>query len=1213
MPRLSKIGAAALAAFGWTGLSTVSASYLQVAGGGGGGDLVGGGGGAGGLLTGATSLNPTQSYTVVVGAGGVGGVYTTDYNYGTNGSNSQFGTLTASVGGGTGGPGNGSVGLTGGSGGGGGASSGSAGAGGSGTSGQGNAGGASQIGNGNTTQCSGGGGGAGGAGASGTNSGAGNGGVGVASSISGTSTYYAGGGGGGQRNNSNPGGTGGNGGGGNGTNGNGTVGLPGTANTGGGGGGAGYNNGGTFYSGGNGGSGVVIISYPSPQKFGGGIVTTSGSNTIHTFTTSGTLSPLSSLTASYLIVAGGGAGGGATNFGGQGGGGAGGLLSGSSLTIDTNSIYLVTVGAGGASTTTTGSNGSNSSFSMVATAAVGGGGGGGGSTSGGYNGASGGSGGGGASAGGSYQGTAGSGTSGQGNNGGGISTTSSPYGAGGGGGAGAVGGTGNSSVAGNGGVGLTSSISGTSTYYAGGGGGGIRTGGTNGTGGLGGGGAGSNTNDNNGGAATINTGGGGGGSSQSSSTVSGGAGGSGVVIISYAGSTQLMAGGTVTISGGNVIHTFTSSGYLAPLKFVGNSLRFRRSNSGYLQRTPTVAGNRQTFTISMWVKRGILGSTRVGLFAAGTSLSAGGPAGSIYFDSGTPDQLQVIGAGASSYILATNQLFRDPAAWYHIVVAFDTTQATASNRIKLYVNGSQVTSFASVTYPSQNFNTDYNNTIVHDIGARTDDGSSANTFFDGEMTEINFIDGQQLTPNAFGTFNSYGVWQPITYGGSYGTNGFYLPFNYNGTTSTYGGSFNGTSQYLNFTGNSSLQLSTGSFTIEAWVYGPTQAAYAGITGSSTVTSGWTFRLNNTGNLVLTNGSTTYTSSSTVTINTWTHVAVARSGTSLYFFINGNAAGTATSSDSIDLTSGTFQIAKGFSVDTSNSYFNGSISNLRIVKGTAVYTSSFTPPTSPLTAISGTSLLTLQNATIIDNSTNAFSITNNGSVATYVGYPFYLNIGKDNGPAGNNWTPNNINSGLPTGSTYDVMTDVPTLTSATAANYATLNPLVTSSVTLSNGNLAGSFPPVNYCAVSTMAATSGKWYCEMIVGTVASGDYAVVGIGAPNTSNWNTGPSITWATSAASPTYVQSKGGWSFSSNTVTTTYATGDVVGIALDLNSNTLAYYKNGVSQGSMTISVSGYVAFLIAYSSGSNTGTGTVNFGQQPFVYTPPSGFVALNTYNL
>jgi hypothetical protein len=132
------------------------------------------------------------------------------------------------------------------------------------------------------------------------------------------------------------------------------------ANTGGGAGGGGKGTGG---AGGKGGSGIVIISYTSAtQLFGGGTVTQSGGNFIHTFTSSGSLSPLSSVTASYLVVAGGGGGG--QNFG--GGGGAGGYRTNSDLIIDSNSIYTVTVGAGGAGGGASGTSGTNSAQAALA-------------------------------------------------------------------------------------------------------------------------------------------------------------------------------------------------------------------------------------------------------------------------------------------------------------------------------------------------------------------------------------------------------------------------------------------------------------------------------------------------------------------------------------------------------------------------------------------------------------------------------------------------------------------------------------------------------------------------------------------------------------------------------------------------------------------------------------------------------------------------------
>ena len=1176
MPALKKIGAAALAAFGWTsgGAAAVTASYLVVAGGGGGGTYASaGGGGAGGLLTGTTSLNPTLSYTVVVGAGGTGKNGGSGSG-GSNGTNSSFNAVT-SIGGGVGASANPTNPAgNGGSGGGGAANSQAFG---TGTAGQGNNGGNAIYSSGNYP-----GGGGGGAGAVGqdapNNSTAGNGGVGVSSSISGTATFYAGGGGGSVQQAGGTAGSGGNGGGGAG--GNQVFGTAGTANTG---GGAGASAGVTA-NGPNGGSGIVIISYTGAQQFGGGIVTSVGGNTIHTFTTSGTLSPLSSLSASYLIVAGGG---GAS----IGGGGAGGMLTGSGVTIDTNSTYLITVGSGGSAAT----NGSNSSFSMVSTSAVGGGRGAGFNA----NGTAGGSGGGAATYFSGSAFTGGTATAGQGNAGGNSVSDAGASNGGGGGGAGAVGANGTSGGnGGNGGVGLTSSISGTSTYYAGGGGG-AGQGGTSGSGGLGGGGAGAYASGTSG---TANTGGGGGGGISTSS----GSGGSGIVIISYAGATQQMAGGSVTITGGNVIHTFTSSGYLTPLTYYSNSLRFRASNSAYLSRTPPVASNRKTWTYSLWFKKSCLG---VGPFILWGNQDSGGYNGMQFnFQN---DVLIFADYNASSAVsrIDTTQVFRDPAAWYHVVVAYDTTQATASNRIKLYVNGLQVTALSVATYPSQNYDGYVNNTSLIAIGRN---GATNGYYFDGYMSNINFIDGQALTPNSFGTFNSYGVWQPINYGGSYGTNGFYLPFN--SGSQTYAASFNGSTQNLLTSTNANLALGTNNFTVEYWINpistpsgavpvsaGGGTVVYDPLFGYQPASTATTLYLSSTGtSFDIRSGGAL----ATTPIGVWTHVAITRSGSTFYTFCNGVQTSTFTSSASIYQSANSFSIGKA----QGNSITNAYISNVRVVIGSAVYTSNFIPSTTALTAITNTQLLTLQNATIIDNSANATAITNNGTVATATAKPLSTAVFQDQSPQGNNWTPNNISGA--TGSTLDYMTDVPTLTSATAANTCTYNPL-NNGGTVTNGNLrfSNTSGAYNSCA-GTIGVSSGKFYWEVTMTTYSpSGN--TVGITA-STEYW---PTIASYVGSTASSYGYYNGGQKYNNATGASygaSYTTGDVIGVALDMTAGTLIFYKNGTSQGTAYTGLTGtFMPGVSAYNNG--TPLLDINFGQQPFKYTPPAGFVALNTYNL
>ncbi len=199
--------------------------------------------------------------------------------------------------------------------------------------------------------------------------------------------------------------------------------------------------------------------------------------------------------------------------------------------------------------------------------------------------------------------------------------------------------------------------------------------------------------------------------------------------------------------------------------FITRSLRFRSSASANLSRTPSVAGNRTVWTWSAWVKRGSLGSPLQYLFFAGVDFNNGSGVG---FEA--TDQLIVVNyvAGTFRTNKVTTQVFRDPSAWYHIVVS--QNGSTACN---LYVNGTLITSFATNIGPDAS-NWFINNNELHTISKRT---NAASNFFDGYLTEVNFIDGQALTPASFGAIDSStGVWAPRPYSGTYGTNGFYLKF-----------------------------------------------------------------------------------------------------------------------------------------------------------------------------------------------------------------------------------------------------------------------------------------------------------------------------------------------------------------------------------------------------------------------------------------------------
>ena len=203
---------------------------------------------------------------------------------------------------------------------------------------------------------------------------------------------------------------------------------------------------------------------------------------------------------------------------------------------------------------------------------------------------------------------------------------------------------------------------------------------------------------------------------------------------------------------------------------IDNSLKFEPDNSEYLGKTPTSSGDRRTFTISMWVKRTELGVDSY-LLEAGDGDYNQSDRTLIKFDA--TDNFRF--GGGSAYQRITNRVFRDTSAWYHIVMAVDTTDSTAGNRLKLYVNGVQETSFSTSTDPAQDFQYAFCKDDEHTVGYNhTDNGA----YYGGYMSEVILIDGQQLDPTSFGKFDEdSGIWKPIDVSGlSFGTNGFYLDF-----------------------------------------------------------------------------------------------------------------------------------------------------------------------------------------------------------------------------------------------------------------------------------------------------------------------------------------------------------------------------------------------------------------------------------------------------
>ena len=212
---------------------------------------------------------------------------------------------------------------------------------------------------------------------------------------------------------------------------------------------------------------------------------------------------------------------------------------------------------------------------------------------------------------------------------------------------------------------------------------------------------------------------------------------------------------------------------------VANSARFENSSSDYLNRTPSSASNRKTFTFSFWVKRTKLGTNDTIYNVRPDSNGAN----RLSFHS-TTDTFRIALEPIGKYIFTTRK-FRDVSAWYHIVAAFDTTQGTASDRVKIYINGVQEGSLVkgdggAATYPDENTDLDINRDVVINIGR---DLETSSDFIDMYLAEFVFIDGQQLAPTSFGEFDEdSGIWKPIDVSGlTFGTNGFYLDFENSGS------------------------------------------------------------------------------------------------------------------------------------------------------------------------------------------------------------------------------------------------------------------------------------------------------------------------------------------------------------------------------------------------------------------------------------------------
>jgi hypothetical protein len=708
---------------------------------------------------------------------------------------------------------------------------------------------------------------------------------------------------------------------------------------------------------------------------------------------------------------------------------------------------------------------------------------------------------------------------------------------------------------------------------------------------------------------------------------------------------------------------------------IARSLRFRAVSgaTAYLERTPAVSGNRRVWTYSTWVK---FGSNRINGNSVhfGYSPQYGG-------DGANESQMGLLAdgtirvydaGGVSGYFnVSTTTTFRDETAWYHIVVAVNTTLASAVDRVKIFVNGVRQP-ITTTTQVSQNALTGWNHTYRHRIGAAgyTTNYSQAH---DGQLAEINHIDGQELDPSYFGYTDSItGIWQPKPYTGSYGTNGFYLPFT--DIFNVYGlgndkkentslGVFAGTGGTPNTAlstlttaqskfGGTSLALAgyvmpggLGSgygvhfeehkvdgkdFTIEFWYKGQaSDTNFGNIDGvlsgynyfcskgrTNTSSNGWGIHLYSNGSVGWEtfggsggNSGSVSTTGVNVLDNNWHHIAVTRASGTVRIFVDGTQYGTGTLNYTCDNTYGlNINGMWNYSDGSSITYkIGGYMDDFRMYTGIAKYTSNFTVPNNALPIGPADQYWGYVSCALPFNGNNGDS-----NYACYIPSHFY---------------PNNLS--LTAGANYDSLVDSPTNISVTATdvggvvpgNYCTWNPLYALNVgagarnILTNGNLTSTdanSATYNGAMIATMGVSSGKWYWE-VTNTTASTYVPCNGIAfSSNITTEYAGISYVPYQQAIQLRVATSNTNLQTSVGNA----ANGDVIGIALDADNKTITFYKNNTIVGA-TQSYSSYQptnpVFPAQWTVNQQGQVSVANFGQRAFTYTPPSGYKSLCSTNI
>ena len=649
------------------------------------------------------------------------------------------------------------------------------------------------------------------------------------------------------------------------------------------------------------------------------------------------------------------------------------------------------------------------------------------------------------------------------------------------------------------------------------------------------------------------------------------------------------------------------------------SVRFNSGDSAYLNRTPSSAGSNTTWTLSTWVKK--TGNDNH-IFGAG----AGNTPGRFGFGFNGSDKIFafVIASNSTVFSITTDAVFRDPAAWYHLVLIADTGNSTQADRFKIYVNG--VLQSVSGTLMPSSQNTFVNTTAAHTFGRRS---YTASDYFNGYLASTILVDGTAKDETDFGAFDDNGVWQAAAYSGSFGTNGFHL-FDFE-NESGIGDDSSGNDNDFTVNNITASVPTVASFSSPSW---SNPGSYWNVSDQDS---------NSKYQTATYSGSSQYSNvtSDTLANNTTYHFFLEQyAGSGDYyggwFFVDGSSAPSNTVPD--ELGSDTLGLRVGeTSAGTHGSYAtaNGTSNGQNQIDLTSIKANSSTG------AVTFTEFVV---NTTVDKvwvrAAGATSWIGGGNPATSSSTPSFHLSGASNMRFGyvayNSGTYAKYKSaaGSPTG--IDLLFDVPTNGSTdddtgaggeVSGNYATINPLHfnVTNMSLTNGNLNVTRSQTSQGRIAgTIGINSGKYYFEA-TRTTTSGignnvAFGVTDIGSAfGTGQYGGNPT---SSGGASQEWVLTDRSTAVNGSTYTNLNSTlgdvteGDVVQVAVDMTAGKIWFGKNGTFSGTPA---SGSSA---AFSNLSGTvvplfyvynGGWAFNAGQRAFAYSAPSNFKALCTTNL